>query len=146
MSSSRSFSVGFMPIALMAQPSSLVLMFPPPSTSNSLNACNQGFIININQNTSTSILFSIVSCKRFCQQYLSLADPNTHNCHSWTFQTVFTLPPTWTWHCQFLFDWNYNTPLGAKLATAEEKIIPNYPRKITFFQIHFNFVSKNFMK
>merc|ERR1711974_210539 len=39
MSSSKAFSVGFIPIALIAQPSSLVLMFPPPSTSNSLKAC-----------------------------------------------------------------------------------------------------------
>ena len=35
----------------------------------------QSRIYNIIQNTSTSILFSIVSCKRFCQQYLNLADP-----------------------------------------------------------------------
>ena len=41
MSSRRSFSVGFMPIALIAQPNSFVLMLPPPSTSNSLNACNK---------------------------------------------------------------------------------------------------------
>ena len=47
MSSSKAFSVGFIPIALIAQPSSLVLMFPPPSTSNSLKAwtfCHQKLI------------------------------------------------------------------------------------------------------
>ena len=38
MSSSSAFSVGFIPIALIAHPSSFVLMFPPPSTSNSLKA------------------------------------------------------------------------------------------------------------
>ena len=37
-SSSKAFSVGFIPMALIAQPSSFVLMFPPPSTSNSLKA------------------------------------------------------------------------------------------------------------
>ena len=37
-SSSKAFSVGFMPIALMAHPNSFVLMLPPPSTSNSLKA------------------------------------------------------------------------------------------------------------
>ena len=36
---SSSPSVGFIPMALMAQPSSWVLMVPPPSISNSLNAC-----------------------------------------------------------------------------------------------------------
>ena len=38
MSSSNSCSVGFMPMALMAYPNSLVVMVPDPSSSNSLKA------------------------------------------------------------------------------------------------------------
>ena len=50
-----SFSVGFIPMALMAHPSSVVLMVPPPSTSNSLKACS------IDDESNESNLF-LIAC------------------------------------------------------------------------------------